>query len=244
MTSNKLGVADESEITEAPVAAFSVGSVLKALDPRNIVKPFTVWCMKDRAGKVGANGVGPLLQDILEVSSARVHLLGHSYGCKVVMTAVSTMPSPSRSIESALLLQPAVSQYAFAANVPDRHVPGGFVKALHRVKRPILATFSRYDSALTKYFHPSVRRHDDVGELQFAGATTPSKFGALGGFGPQATQATQLLINKPGEPYTFALYEHIVGVDGSRAISGHGDISNEDTWWAEYSLITAHLQEE
>ena len=69
--------------------AAGIGDVLAKLDPRNLVKPFTVWQMKDRAGVVGAHGVAPLVADLLRASAtARVHLLGHSFGCKVVMTAL------------------------------------------------------------------------------------------------------------------------------------------------------------
>ena len=47
-----------------PQAAF-LGGLLKKLDPRNIVRMATVWKMKDRAGKIGAQGVGPLLPGII-----------------------------------------------------------------------------------------------------------------------------------------------------------------------------------
>lgn len=239
---DEIRTATTSGGADAPAAAGGLGSILKVLDPRNLVKPFTVWQMKDRAGKVGANGVAPLIEALLAKSDAttRIHLLGHSFGCKVVMTATCVMPEPVRPIESALLLQGAVSQYVFSPNVPERNVAGGFTKALGRVKRPIMATFSRHDSALRKGFHLSVRRHDDLGELQFAAEGTPSRFGALGGFGPQATQATILKINDPGVSYDLVHSEKIIGLDGSRTIGGHGDISNPSTWWAEYCLITAH----
>jgi hypothetical protein len=68
---------------EAPQAA-GIGDVLGRLDPRNLVKPFTVWQMKDRAGVVGRHGVAPLVADLLRSSgNARVHLLGpHSAPCQ------------------------------------------------------------------------------------------------------------------------------------------------------------------
>ena len=163
-----------------PQAAFGLGGILKMLDPRNLLKPFTVWQMKDRAGTVGANGVAKLLTTLLSTTrrtperpETRVHLLGHSFGCKVVMSATCTPATLPRLIESALLLQPAISQYAFAPTVPDRNVPGGFTKALERINRPIMATFSDKDVALTKMFHLALRRHDDLGELKIA-ADTPS----------------------------------------------------------------------
>lgn len=224
-------------------AAFDIGDIASTLDPRNIIKPFTVWQMKDRAGKVGANGIAALLEELLTGSKARVHLIGHSFGCKVVMTAICKPSSLKRPVESVLLLQPAISQYAFASNIPERNIPGGFVSALtqNRVRWPIMATYSANDIALTKLFHIAVRRHDDLGELQYAAdGTSPSHFGALGGFGPQETESDIMNILKPIELYDLKTSKRIIGINGTEAISGHGDISNEHTWWLEYNLSTAH----
>lgn len=223
-----------------PQAAFDLGGIFSALDPRNLIKPFTVWQMKDRAGRVGAHGVAPLLKTLLARSDARVHLLGHSYGCKVVMTALSIPTALPRQVESALLLQPAVSQYAFCPNVPGRNVPGGFFKALSRVRRPIVATFSANDGPLTKLFHLSVRRRDDLGELQFAAGGSPSRYGALGGFGPQESAETVVDIRDPGADYDLSGGGRIIGVNGTRTIGGHGDITNPSTWWLAYELASAH----
>ncbi len=225
----------------APLAA-GLGDIFSALDPRNIVKPFTLWQMKDRAGRVGALGVAPLLQGLLDRSEARIHLLGHSFGCKVVMTAASVPAQLRRKVESALLLQPAVSQYAFAPDVPERHVRGGFFKALERVRRPIVATYSANDDALAKMFHLAVRRADDLGELQYAAGGSPSRYAALGGFGPQDSGAAMLDILDPGADYDLSGGSRIVGVNGTRTIAGHGDITNPSTWWLAYQLATAHLR--
>ena len=228
---------------EAAQAA-GIGDVLKKLDPRNLVKPFTVWQMKDRAGVVGAQGVAPLVADLLKASAtARVHLLGHSFGCKVVMTALCRLPDGLRPVESVLLLQPAVSMYAFADPVPERNVPGGFRIGLKRSRRPIVSTYSAQDSALHDGFHLAVRRHDDLGELQAAGDGVPSKFGALGGFGPLAAGATIEQIRLPVTVYTFGTTGGIIGMESTGLITGHGDISNEATWWLSYSLATAHLRD-
>lgn len=226
--------------TDEPKAAIGLGDILSALDPRNIVKPFTVWQMKDRAGRIGAHGVAPLLEALLKQTKARVHLLGHSFGCKVVMTATSIPASLTRKVESVLLLQPAVSQYAFCPKVPKRNVPGGFVKALARVRRPIVATFSANDSALTKMFHLAVRRSEDLGELQYAAGGSPSLYGALGGFGPQESGEKIEDILDPTGNYDLSGSGRVVGVNGTRTISGHGDITNPSTWWLAYELATAH----
>lgn len=86
---------------------------LSRLDPRNIIRTATVLKMKDRAGTVGATGVHALLSDVLAASNARVHALGHSYGAKVVLSAVCAGTLPRR-LHSMLLLQPALSHLAFA----------------------------------------------------------------------------------------------------------------------------------
>jgi hypothetical protein len=227
--------------TAAPLDAAAGFGLPAALDPRNILKPFTVWQMKDRAGVVGAHGVSSLLVSLLGSSKARVHLIGHSYGCKVVMSALSAPATVPRKVESALLLQAAVSQYAFAANVPGRDVPGGFRGTLERVQRPILATFSSQDAPLHRFFQLAVRRHDDLGELQ-AAAGAPPKYGALGGYGPQASGAIVTAIASPVIDYDLSGTGRIVGVDSTNVIKGHGDISQPATWWAAYQLASAHMR--
>jgi hypothetical protein len=232
-------VGSTSPAAEAPKAAFGLGGMFKALDPRSLIKPFTVYRMKDRAGKVGLKGVTPMLQGLLGLSRARVHVVGHSYGCKLLMTAVCALPDGMRKLHSALLLQPAVSQYAFAENVPERPgQPGGFRRGLGRVSLPIVSTFSSNDVPLTRMYHMALRRYGDLGEQPDA-AGAPSIYGALGGFGPQDSDETIFDIKDENQAYDLGKGGRIVGVRGSRTISGHGDINNPSTWWLAYSLATA-----
>lgn len=222
------------------LGAAGLGDWLEKLDPRNLVKPFTVWQMKDRAGKVGGGGVSKLLGDLLQRSGARIHLLGHSYGCKVVMSAAAGLPDPlPRKIHSALLLQPAVSQYAFARKIPDDGRSGGYFGNLARIERPVLATFSKHDSPLTGMFHKAVRRKSDLGEQPVAAGNSPSRYGALGGFGPQDSDETIIPINDPPLAYDFGAGGRIIGVRGDRTIMGHGDISRPSTWWLAYSIASS-----
>lgn len=211
---------------------------LSALDPRNIVRTATVLKMKDRAGLVGGTGVHALLRDILDATGARVHAIGHSYGAKIVLSATCAGPLP-KPLHSMLLLQPALSHLAFAATVPSTTRAGGYHPALARVRRPILATYSRHDFPLTKLFHLAVRRKADLGEARIAAAgEPPSKYAALGGFGPR--HSGEKLIDILDAPADYQLDEavRLYGVDGSRTISGHGAISNESTWWALNSLMS------
>ena len=224
------GTATTTGVSGAQVAG--VLDLVKKLDPRQIVRTFTVWQMKDRAGAVGARGVGPLLRDLLD-STARVHLVGHSFGAKVVMSALCAAPL-SRNVSSALLLQPAMSHLCFAGVVPGTLLPGGYRPALDRVDGRILTTFSSHDWPLTTIFHLALRRAKDLGEPQIAAAEPPSPYAALGGFGPRRSGELILDIQDPPQPYTWPANTKLIALRGDRTISGHGDISNRSTWWALY----------
>lgn len=223
----------------AGLQAAGIGDLVKKLDPRKIVRILTVYQMKDRAGTVGAHGVGPLLQDLLSAGNSRLHLVGHSYGGKVVLSATSFGGELPRKVESMLLLQPAVSHLCFAETVPGTDRAGGYRPALTRVNKPILTTFSANDYPLTKTFHLALRRKDDLGEAKIAGAgEPPSKYAALGGFGPRRAGEQLIDIQDVGQSYNLGPGAQVIGLRGTRTIKGHGDISNESTWWALYCLAS------
>lgn len=210
----------------------------------------TVWQMKDRAGVVGARGVARLLRALLAASpDARVHLVGHSYGCRVVLAAVAAEPAPVRPVESILLLQPAVSRLGFAERLPGAGAPGGYRIALERTRQPILATYSKDDWPLHTFFHIALRRPHDVGDVQAAGGE-PSPYAALGGYGPGGVGALART-ERPrerGQPYDLAPGgARLIALDGAGArkpdgsavIAGHGDVNSPYTWWMLQSQVGA-----
>ena len=226
-----------------PQAAFS----LSDLDPRKLVRVATVLQMKDRGARVGAQGVGPLLRDILiAYANTRVHLIGHSYGAIVMLSAVCypvDKPLPAQ-VASMLLLQPAVSRWCFAKDVDGQGFPGGYRRALDLVHAPILTTFTKRDTPLTKFFHLAVRRDKDLGQVQIAGGglpEAPSTYAALGGFGPAGLSDDELQVLDINPPATrFALREpppKVCALNGDSVITGHGDISIPSTWWALFQQV-------
>jgi pimeloyl-ACP methyl ester carboxylesterase len=231
----------------APQPAGGVGG----LDPRIAIRAFSVYQMKDRAGAVGYHGVASLLREVLaSAPGARVHVAGHSYGCKVMLSAVCE-PSPlPRPLSSLLLLQPAVSHLCFADVVPGRTGPGGYRSALEvdRLLRPILTTYSGRDVPLHATFHLVLRRGADLGEARIAAVlpTTagppPNRYAALGGYGPR--NAGEKLVDpfpSAGEDYPWLDDAPIVGLDGSGGrIMGHGDVANDATAWALRQLVFRH----
>lgn len=204
---------------------------------RSGIRLATVRQMKDRAGRVGGTGVAAALRTLAERTPARIHLVGHSYGAKVVLSAVCHGPGPGRAVDSVLLLQPALSAFAFAEDVDGR--PGGYRKAFERVRGPVITTRSAHDLPLTRVFHLALRRRADLGEAQIA-AGQLSKFVALGGYGPQGLGAEALLLDRMpdvGEHYPIGEYAaddryEVIGVDGTWCIPGHGSVESDQTAWA------------
>ena len=208
--------------------------LVKKLDPRRLVRAATVLLMKDRAGRVGARGVHDLLGRLVAASpDVRVHLIGHSYGCKVVLSALCAGDPPGRPVDSVLLLEPALSALAFATTVEGTDRPGGYRSALQRSRQPILTTFSSHDMPLTKVFHLAVRRASDLGEAVIAGSPLPSRYAALGGFGPYGCDADSVVVQPAAPPAGYPLDgpKRIVAVQGDSVISGHGDVANPATAW-------------
>ncbi|TKJ17963.1 hypothetical protein [Blastococcus sp. CCUG 61487] len=208
------------------------------LDPRNAIRGASVWLMKDRAGRVGARAVGPLIRHALGESQAKVHLVGHSFGAKVVLSAVATEPLP-RTVHSMLLLQPAVNHLCFA-EAGDGEPAGGYRVVLDRVGTHVFSTYSPHDKPLTRFFHWALRRDGDRREpLPAPWPDPPSVYAALGGFGPHGADAdTQRRVLEPeGTPYRLDPGRTLVALDGTQGITGHGDISGPRTWWALRELM-------
>ncbi|WP_114907549.1 alpha/beta fold hydrolase [Ornithinimicrobium murale] len=220
-------------VEDEPVGADrapETAGLLDKLNPRNLIRSATVLLMKDRAGRVGGAGVRSMLHDLLDSSpDSRVRLIGHSYGGKVVLSALAHGSAPKRPVESVLLLQPATSAKCFAD--PDReHPAGGYRPALDRARQPVMTTFSRHDVPLTRLFHLAARRASDTREAVIAGA--PSEYAALGGFGPQDTSSVTV-VDAVTAPKRYVLPStEVLAIRADAVINGHGDVQNAATAWA------------
>jgi hypothetical protein len=49
-------------------------------------------------------------------------------------------------------------------------------------------------------------------------------------------------IRNAGQAYTLPATSHVVGINGSRVIDGHGGILKDDVWYLSWSLATAHMR--
>lgn len=205
------------------------GGVRDGFGLRKLLRVTTVLKMKDRAGVVGA-GLGPVLGSILDDTGARLHLVGHSYGTKVVMTALCRSGA-GRPARSALLMQPAVNIFAFAAEIAGR--PGGFRPALGLTERALLVTHSQNDIPLRSLFHLAARRKRDLGEP--LAAARVSQYAAMGGYGPFGLGAGELA--RAAMPAGTGNYPgsggaEVLSLDATGRILGHGDVTKPVTFRA------------
>ncbi|MER5305348.1 serine-threonine protein kinase [Streptomyces lasiicapitis] len=121
---------------------------------KELLRQATYYSMKRRAGAIGQLGLGATLGLLArDVPDIRVHLVGHSFGARLVAYGLRGMPAGVRCVKSATLLQGAFSHYAFSARLPHDRSRGG---ALHGVQRrvdgPLMCCYSRHDDALGKFY--------------------------------------------------------------------------------------------
>ncbi|GDY41625.1 hypothetical protein SANT12839_025070 [Streptomyces antimycoticus] len=114
-----------------------------------LLRQATYYVMRRRAGAVGREGLGPVLGALAALWPApRLHLVGHSFGGRLVSYALGGLPEGA-TVASVTLLQGAFSHYAFAERLPhaaDRR--GALYSAAHRVRGPVVSCHSRHDTAL------------------------------------------------------------------------------------------------
>jgi hypothetical protein len=72
---------------------------------KDVVRVLSYTVMKARAGDIGRGGLGPLLVELHRRSPAvRVHLIGHTFGARLVSFALAGIGSPAESPVASLLL--------------------------------------------------------------------------------------------------------------------------------------------
>jgi pimeloyl-ACP methyl ester carboxylesterase len=197
--------------------------------------------MKARAGVVGRKGLAPVLTE-LRVSPARpgprVHLVGHSFGGRLVSFALAGFPSADASpVASLVLVQAAFSHYAFSTEKDNPFGKEGALRPyVDRVHGPLVATWSEFDWAVGRWYPKAsaLARQDN----QANPAVT--RWGGLGAGGFQAVEPLESIpMRDPGEDYGFAAGRFYT-VDGSGVIAdfkesafsgAHSDIRRPEVAW-------------
>ncbi|MCY0925215.1 serine-threonine protein kinase [Streptomyces sp. H27-H1] len=184
---------DRAGAGDSPRPGFSAGGGARTLwsGAKEVLRQATYYQMKARAGVVGEHGLGPLLAELAGRRPAlRVHLIGHSFGGRVVSFALRALPDGARNVKSLTILQGAFSHYAFADSLPHDRGRGGALRGLQaRIDGPLTACHSPYDSSL-KVFYPLASRMagDSAGLLGF-----DERWGAIGHDGVRGVPGTPRL---------------------------------------------------
>lgn len=149
-----------------------------------LLREGSYYGIKRRAGTVGQRGLGAVLGLLAgDAPALRVHLVGHSFGARLVSYALRGLPRGARTVKSVTLLAGAFSHYAFAARLPHDPSRGGALDgAQHRIDGPLVACHSRHDSALGKLYPLASKAAGD--SSTFLGLY--ERWGAIGCDGVQA----------------------------------------------------------
>lgn len=157
---------------------------------KELLRQATYYTMKRRAGTVGERGLGPVIGKLAAAApGVRVHLMGHSFGGRLVSFALRGLPDGVRTVKSVTLLQGAFSHYAFAERLPRAADKAGALKDLQRrIDGPLVCCYSHFDTALGTFYPLASRLSGDdrscVGS-EIAAVLGP-EWGALGHDGVQA----------------------------------------------------------
>ena len=206
---------------------------------RELLRVLSYYEMKSRAGVIGQAGLGPLLRRLRLVRpDLRVHLIGHSFGARLISFALKALPpAPTTPVKSLLLIQAACSHFSFAPVLPfDPRRSGVLASVADRVDGPLLATFSAADRAIG-WWYPGAnmlaRRDNEA--LEDVGF----RWGGLGYDGFQHSGVVELPLGPVGtsyrwQPGTFYRLDanQVINHNLSWLAGAHSDIRKPEIAWA------------
>ncbi|MGW1168864.1 serine-threonine protein kinase [Streptomyces sp. NPDC002550] len=164
---------------------------------KELLRQATYYTMKRRGGTVGEHGLGPVIGQLAQAApGVRVHLVGHSFGGRLVSFALRGLPDGVGTVKSVTLLQGAFSHYAFADRLPQDPGKAGALKdRQRRIDGPLVCCYSHFDAALGTFYPLASRLAGD--DRSCAGseiaAVLGPEWGALGHDGVQAVPGTARL---------------------------------------------------
>ncbi|MEU1149132.1 serine-threonine protein kinase [Streptomyces sp. NPDC005863] len=193
-----------------------------------LLRQGTYYAMKRRAGAVGQLGLGPAIGLLAaDVPGIRVHLIGHSFGGRLVSYALRGMPADVRAVKSVTLLQGAFSHYTFAERLPHDKFRGGALHGMqHRVDGPLVACHSHFDDALGRLYPLASKLAGDSTSF----LNLWERWGAIGYNGVRAVPGTrriELGQQVPAEGCVSIDVSSVVRRGGPPA-GAHSDICHEE----------------
>lgn len=211
-----LGIADD-------LVKFFQGS--KAAVAR-LLGQLSFYDMKERAGVVGAK-LGTLLATRDNTDTVRLHLVGHSFGARLVTSAANTLALGGEKVDSLTLLQAAFSHNALAASFEGK--PGAYAAVAKGSVGLVAITHTHNDRACTLAYAAASRVSRDTAKNI---GDASDKFGAMGANGAQniaavkhtAIPGTGEAKPKAAKINNYLADKYIVGNPAGH--DAHGDVSN------------------
>lgn len=206
---------------------------------RMLARGLSYFEMKNRAGVVGRVGLARLLVGLQgKRADLRVHLMGHSFGARLVAYVTAGLPAGRPTpVRSMVLIQGAFSHFAFADRMPiDASRAGALAGTAARVDGPLLATFSAADRAVGWWYPGAslLARQDDQAATEFG-----FRWGGLGADGFQQDTARDQRLEPDGHPYRWeagTFYRlaahHVINRRLSLFAGAHSDIRRPEIAWA------------
>ncbi|MGW6620785.1 hypothetical protein ACWF99_06090 [Nocardia sp. NPDC055002] len=172
---------------------------------RRLANLTTYLQMKSRAGTVGANGLAPMIRRVrAEHRDVRVHLVGHSFGGRLVTAAAHALDDNTPQVTLSLL------QAAFSHNGLSGDFGGGKAGAFRevltdrRASGPILITHTKNDKAVG-IAYPLASRIAFQNAAALGDRDDP--YGGMGRNGAQRTRealGNETVLAAVGHDYGFA----------------------------------------
>jgi len=202
---------------------------------RRLLNFTTYYQMKERAGTVGSKGVAPVLAQLRKTSpQLKLHLVGHSFGGRVMTAAADSATAAARP-NSLTLLQAAYSHNGLAPKFDGKN-DGFFRKVIadRKVSGPILITCTKNDRAVG-IAYPLASRISGVNAAALGDENDP--YGGIGRNGAMRTpEATKLTLLASGQPYELAAGK-VFNLNADAVITDHSDICKPHVAWALLSSV-------
>jgi hypothetical protein len=206
---------------------------------RNLLNYTTYYQMKERAGTVGSVGVNAMLRALrAKVPTLKLHLIGHSFGGRLVTAAADGAAGESPLGPNSLtLLQAAFSHNGFAQRFDQIH--NGFFRQVvtqNKVSGPIVITCTQNDAAVG-LLYPLASLIAGQNASKLGDANDP--YGGIGRNGAQHTpevsqEATSL--QAVGNAYPFQAGK-LYNLNADACISGHSDVCKDEVAYAVLAAV-------
>lgn len=206
---------------------------------RRIANFTTYYEMKERAGTVGRVGLSPVLRRIRQKNPGiKLHLIGHSFGGRLVTAAADALDANTPKVTMALL-QAAYSHNGMSSKFDGAH-DGLFRKVLSekRASGPILITHTKNDQAVG-IAYPLASRIAHVQAAALGDENDP--YGGMGRNGAQHTDEAQGNagdLQPVGGDYTFAAGK-VYNLKADEFIKDHSDVTGFQVAYAVLNAVGA-----